>query len=456
MIMKKLLILICLLNSFLAVAQKTTFDIVTYTAPLGWTPERKEFAASYTKTNTKTKSWCRITIYKSIKSSGDPAIDYTSEWNTLMVKNNWGVATAPQPETETEDGWTSNSGVSPFTFENKDAYSLLSTISGYGVEISIVVLMNTQEFMPDVEKMLFSMDLQKPEVQSVGPVVEKVAEQPAQSTVTSAPDNQGISISTINFDDGWMAQPFADYVRVTKGAITVLLHYGIKITDELRDSNNLEGVLFDQLIQPRYTVSNIRKYDNGGPCYTCVYFYEADVVEKATGKKYHLGFRVISNNGVSRCIEIISPSVAAFQKEFSTQEKVEALTNYNKFAVTLSDIVGTWDESGGSYVNMYNSYTGAYAGMNTSSSTNSFTFNADGTYNSQHSGAFGMVGDLKFYTQKFDGNCTVTNWDITLTKQFDGKTKVFWAQFEAVKGGRVLHITDKQYSGSAYHLAKVE
>ncbi|MDZ7650937.1 MAG: hypothetical protein U5K54_29495 [Cytophagales bacterium] len=112
--------------------------------------------------------------------------------------------------------------------------------------------------------------------------------------------------------------------------------------------------------------------------------------------------------------------------------------------------------SGGSYVNMYNTNTGAYAGMNTSSSTNSFTFNADGTYNSQHSGAFGMVGDLKFYTQKFDGNCTVTNWDITLTKQFDGKTKVFWAQFEAVKGGRVLHITDKQYSGSAYHLAKVK
>jgi hypothetical protein len=121
----------------------------------------------------KRKSWCRITIYKSIKSSGDPANDYTSEWNTLMVKNNWGMTTAPQPETETEDGWTSNSGVSPFTFENKDAYSLLSTISGYGVEISIVVLMNTQEFMPDVEKMLFSMDLQKPEVQSVAPVVEK-------------------------------------------------------------------------------------------------------------------------------------------------------------------------------------------------------------------------------------------------------------------------------------------
>jgi hypothetical protein len=67
-----------------------------------------------------------------------------------------------------------------------------------------------------------------------------------------------------------------------------------------------------------------------------------------------------------------------------------------------------------------------------------------------------MVGNLKFYTQKYDGICTVTNWDITLTKQFDGKTKVFWAQFEAVKGGRVLHITDKAYSSSAYHLVKVK
>lgn len=447
---------ILLIVAFNSLAQVQTFDIVTFTPPLGWGKEEKDYAVSYVTTNNKTKGWCRITIYKSIQSSGDAMADYTSEWNALIVKNNYGPATPTKPEIETADGWTSNSGVANFKFENKDAYSLLSTISGYGVEVSIMVLMNSQEYMKEVEKMLGSLDLKKPE--QANPVARQ-PEQPTLATqpvISHAPGNSGISLSTTNFDDGWVAQPFADYVRVTKGVITVLLHYGIKITDEMRDSNNLEGVLFDQLIQPRYTVSNIRKYDNGGPCYFCVYFYEADVVEKTTGKKYHLGLRVISNNGVSQCIEIISPSSSAFLQEFPDQKKVEALLNYNKFAVTLADIVGTWDESGGTYVNMYNTYTGAYAGMNTSSSSNSFTFNADGTYNSQHSGAFGMVGNLKFYTQKYEGNCTVTNWDITLTKQFDGKTKVFWAQFEAVRGGRVLHIADKQYSGSAYHLVKTK
>ncbi|MBP9924660.1 MAG: hypothetical protein KBF45_01630 [Cyclobacteriaceae bacterium] len=454
--MKKLLFLICVLNSFLALAQKNTFDIVTYTAPVGWTPEIKDFAASYTKTNNKAKSWCRITIYKSIKSSGDPTVDYTSEWNTLMVKNNWGQSTPPTPEIETEDGWTSNSGVSPFTFENKEAYSLLSTISGYGVEVSIVVLMNTKEFMKDVEKMLFSMDLQKPEVQSVAPVVEKVAEQPAQSTVTSAPGNQGISMSTTNFDDGWVAQPFADYVRVAKGSTVVLLHYGIGITDEMRASGNIEGVLFDRVIQPRYVVSNLKKYDNGGPCYFCIDFFEADVIEKATGKKYYLGFRTITNSGVSKCIEIISPSAGAFQQEFSDQKKIEAMLNYNKFAVASSDLVGNWDESTGSYLDMYNTVTGSYAGMNTTSASNSFMFNSDGTYNSRYVGAFGMIGDMKVYDQKYKGDYAVTPWEITLTKQFEGKPKIYMAQFEAVRGGRVLHLTDKQSSGMQYHLVKTK
>ncbi|MBL7872951.1 MAG: hypothetical protein JNM78_15145 [Cyclobacteriaceae bacterium] len=454
--MKKLFSLyVIFLIAIQSFGQIQTFDIVTYTPPVGWNKEIKDFGASYFVTNNKTGSWCRITLYKSIKSSGDPAIDFTNEWNELIVKNNYGVSNPPKPEIEVEDGWTSNSGVSVFKYENKDAYSLLSTISGYGVEVSIVVLMNSQEFMKSVEKMLGSIDLKKPEVKTI----EVKTEQPAQATksaVTHVLANSGITMATTNFDDGWVAQPFAEYVRVTKGLITVLLHYPIKVTDEMRDSNNLEGVLFDQLVQPRYAVSNIRKFDNEGPCYFCIYFYEADVAEKATGNRYHLGLRIITNNGISRCIEIISPTREVFQREFPDQKNVEAMLNYNKFAVTVADLVGTWDESSGSYVDMYNTVTGTYAGMNSSSSFNSFTFNADGTYNSNHKGAFGMVGSMKFYDQKYNGTYKVMNWDITATKRFEGKTDVYWAQFEAVRGGRVLHLTDKTAAGIQYHLVKTK
>ena len=454
--MKKFLALIPLLIYNTAFGQLQSFDIATFIPPTGWKKESVDFAASYVTTNNKTGGWCRVAIYKSIGSSGDPLVDFKSEWDNLAAKDREGVIT-PTPETTIEDGWTANSGVSKFIWQQKDAFILLNTISGYGRVLSITVTMNSEEFMKDVETFLNSLELIKPEGQVVNNEVPTGKLQTEQSIlITGAPGNQGISMSTTNFDDGWVAQPFADYVRVTKGNITVLLHYAIEITDELRNTGDVEGNLFDRLMQPRYTVSNITKYDNNGPCYFCVYFYEADVVEKSSGRKYHAGFRVLTESGVSRCVEILAPSAQDFQKEFPTQEKVEALRGYNKFAVSQKDLLGTWEESGGSYVNMYSTVTGAYAGMNSASSAHKFIFKSDGSYFSNHKGAFGMVGSMTFFDQKYNGSYTVTNWDITATKRFEGKTDVFWAEFEAVRGGRVLHLTDKTASGIRYHLVKTE
>ncbi|MEQ1586040.1 MAG: hypothetical protein ABL895_09195 [Cyclobacteriaceae bacterium] len=453
---KTMLVIFLLFPTLLFAQQSETFDIATFSPPAGWKRESVDFAASYVITNNKTGGWCRVAIYKSIGSSGDPQVDFKSEWNNLVAKDHEGIIT-PTPETTIEDGWTANSGVGKFTWQQKDVFILLNTISGYGRVLSITVTMNSEEFMKDVEKFLNSLELIKPEGQVVSNNVPTGKLQPEQSIViTGTPGNQGISTSTTNFEDGWVAQPFADYVRITKGNITVLLHYAIEITDELRNTGDVEGNLFDRLMQPRYVVSNIRKYDNGGPCYFCVYFYEADVVEKSSGKKYYAGLRVLTESGVSRCIEILSPSKQEFEKEFPTQEKIAALTGYNKFAVRQADLIGTWEESGGSYVNMYSTVTGAYAGMNSASSADKFIFKNDGTYFSNHKGAFGMVGSMTFFDQKYNGSYTVTNWDITATKRFEGKTDVYWAEFEAVRGGRVLHLTDKKAVGTKYHLVKTE
>ena len=444
---------------------KVTFDIATFIAPAGWQREAVDFAASYIITNNKTGSWCRVSIYKSIGSSGDARNDFNSEWTTLAEKDREGISSA-KPESITEDGWTATSSPATYKWQGKDAYFLLTTISGYGKVISITANMNSDEYLKEVRAFMESVDLTKPD----GYVAQNTTLAENQKT-TSIQNNQGMSVpsvemgkagvhgitlSTTNFDDGWVAQPFADYVKVTKGNITVLLHYAIQITEELRNTGDVEGNLFDRLMQPRYTISNIRKYDNDGPCYFCIYFYEADVIEKSTNKKYHAGFRVLVESGIARCIEILSPSMQDFQKEFTTQEKIAAMTGYNKFAVCQADLIGEWDESSGAYVNMYSTVTGAYAGMNTSSSANKFIFKPDGTYFSNHKGAFGMVGSMQFYDQKYNGSYTVTNWDLTATKRFEGKTDVWWAQFEAVRGGRVLHLQDKSASGIQYHLVKAK
>lgn len=459
--MKSFFTLIALLFCVCAIGfgQTETFDLATYTPPKGWKKEQKDFAVSYSTVNQQKGIWCQVAVYQSINGSGHAVNDFNSEWKSIVVKN-YQPSTTPVPESVNEDGWTACSGASTFQWQGKETIVLLTTIEGYGKLMSITVLMNSQDYMNDIEAFLNSVNLKKPDVQQpVNTEVvnnnTKVNQTAGTVVVTGSPGKHGISISTTNFDDGWVAQPFADYCRVTKGGITVLLHYGFTITDELRNSNNMEGVIFDQYILPRYTISNLKQFQNEPYTYNKVYFYEADAVEKSTGKRCHIGFRMIPVSGVEHCIEIISPSADDFYKTFPKQENVEAMQNYNKFAVTAADLIGKWEESTFAGVDMYNVSTGAYAGMNTSSSANSFVFNADNTYSSNHKGAFGMVGSMQFYDQKYKGKMTVTNWDLTLTNRWEGKTDVFWAQFEAVRGGKILHLRDKSASGITYHLVKV-
>jgi hypothetical protein len=429
-----------------------SYDILTYTPLSGWQKEEKDFARSYSTVDQAKGTWCQVALYKSVNSSGDARMDFDGEWKAIVVKS-YNPEAPPDPKQETVEGWTVTYGVSTFQWQGKESYILLYTISGHGRLMSITMTMNNQDYMKDLEKFVASIGFVVPET----PAVPQAAQVPAAAIqVSDAPHTFGISVSTTNFDDGWVAQPFADYVRVTKGKITVLLHYGIQVDDEMRYANDMQRLLFDRLILPRYTVSNVTKFDNGGPCYFCIDFFEADAVEKSTGSRVHLGFRVLTESGVSRCIEIISPSAADFKSTFPDHEKVAAMWGYNKFAIAASDLTGTWEESSGSYVNMYNSVTGAYAGMNTASSAATFVFNADGTYNSHHSGAMGMVGSMQFFDQKYKGKATVTHWEITMTNRWEGKTDIFWASFEAVRGGVVLHLTDSQAVGMKYHLLKAK
>ena len=84
--------------------------------------------------------------------------------------------------------------------------------------------------------------------------------------------------------------------------------------------------------------------------------------------------------------------------------------------------MGTWDEGRSSYVQMYSSATGAYAGASSTAT----------------------------------GNYTVAPWEIAVTNRFEGKTEQFWCQYQAVREGRILHLTNKAASGIQYHLVRTK
>lgn len=102
----------------------------------------------------------------------------------------------------------------------------------------------------------------------------------------------------------------------------------------------------------------------------------------------------------------------------------------------------------------YSTATGEYAGATGAASSTVFSFNANGTYNSEHKGGYGVVGAMNTYQQKYKGAYTVTDWTITATNRFNGRNAIFYVRFEPVKGGRILHLLDQKYPADQETLGK--
>jgi hypothetical protein len=159
---------------------------------------------------------------------------------------------------------------------------------------------------------------------------------------------------------------------------------------------------------------------------------------------------------------VFAPDKATFNRRVTAVQQLDGtnwtplvnLGGLNKFAVAAGDLVGNWESASGAAVQYYEVYTGNNAGMAYASSTTSFAFRPDGTYTSVYKGAQNLQNGrgTQFHGETFTGRFSVTNWEMTLTNRFKGATHNFTVQFEAVKGGRILHV----YRGNIedFHLFK--
>ncbi|POY37337.1 hypothetical protein C3K47_06110 [Solitalea longa] len=168
-----------------AFAQKETFDLITYTAPQNWTKDTRETVVSYVNINTKKKSWCRISIYKSTTSKGNIESDFESEWNTLVAKE-YKVTEAPQTSEAVEaEGRKVKSGAGKFIFDNANATALITTISGFERCVSVVAVTNDQEYLSFVQSFMETLEMKAPAIK-VQPVTTQ------QSTINDPSSVIGI------------------------------------------------------------------------------------------------------------------------------------------------------------------------------------------------------------------------------------------------------------------------
>jgi len=430
-------------------AQKQTYDLISYNPPAGWKKEVKTNLTVYTMTDNKKNSWCQIFIVKSTTSKGSIEADFESEWQEFAVTNYKPAESPNISEVQEVDGWKLRAGSAKFVFNGHDGMVVVNTFSGFNRCLSIVAATNNTDYMQQFYDLLETIDLANPTTNTTH----------TQTPIVSAGDNN-FAFNTTNFDDGWTSTVREDWVEVTKESMSVLLHYPKEGTIFPADPEPLINAAWNILVAPRY--GNLKNYKTAYiTTYDRPYLGMGYATENVTGKNV---FIVFFRQGNSGWLEFVAPDKNSFIQQFKFDPETIQwdsnsdlmiplinMTGYNKFAVAASDLKSKWTSDFTGIQQMYNVYTGQYAGMNINQSNEEFIFSAGNSYNWKLLVVNGMVGNAKYTEVKSAGQFTVpNNWQIYFSRIETGP-RTFHAFWSCIKGARVLNLLDANASGSGIY-----
>ena len=468
--MKKLLLLLLTFYAVTGISQTATFDIVTYSLPVGWKSESKVNTIVYSKI--EGDKWAQIIIYKNTTSKGNIQADFDSEWKTL-VADAYNITETPEKTSpESAEGWEVMSGSGLWQFNGSNVATILTTFSGHGACVSVACNATAERFLREYKSLVGSITLYDGKSD---PAVN--TEQNNQTQNTTAPDGS-FKFNTTNFDDGWTSKIENDWVEVKKGNIKVLLHYPREGTILPAEPDALTKTAWNILVAPRY--SNLSNFKTSYvEDFNRPYFASGYATENRSGKPV---FIVLFRRS-GGWIEFVSTNITAFTSEFGFNpesvrwgslseymggwvvdlsngstvkaesvvfDKLEKMTAYNKFAVAATDLenTGKWSDHYSSNTYYTNIYTGVSAGISTYSSSQSFNFGKAQTYSWQLAAVNSYGGNANVAQAKGDGTFSVpNNWQIAFS-DIEGKPKTYDAYFTAVKNGRVLWLNDAKNPGS--------
>jgi hypothetical protein len=152
-----ILALICI-HIFLtaAISQTAKFDIVTYTPPAGWSAEKDENSVRF---STETDAgYCTISLVRSIDATGDAGKDFDLLWE-LMAKDGLNATALQGRRSGERDGWLVEAGGGAFEKEGLTGAVILTTFSGNGKAVAVLVITNTDAFESNIAAFIDSIKL---------------------------------------------------------------------------------------------------------------------------------------------------------------------------------------------------------------------------------------------------------------------------------------------------------
>lgn len=442
--MKSIVIIILLFCCVNLIAQQQKFDLVTYTPPQGWKKQATEQTVQWQHEDATKGAFCIIMLFKSIPSTAGSKENFDAAWETV-VKEAVTIKTAPEMQpTATEDGWEVQSGYAPFESEGQNGIAILATSTGYSKMVNVLMLTNSDVYEKPIADFMESVSIAKPageDIKAPAAVEKKPALPP--------PVADGFSFNSTNFDDGWVSSIKEDWVEVAKGNIKVLLFYALPYNASDFSGTGLvaRDYYWDNHVS-KYFIVQTKQYQDDGEYIGSLKpdYVEGWTKNKQTGEKVFIAMRLSIAPNAAYITVAAAPDEATIRNQFPKandkySSDLAAMSGYNKFAIGKNDLTGTWVTGGnGAMLTWYSTTTGNNVGSTAVAKSDVFRFSTGTSYSSTHNGATGWVGSMNTYQQEYKGTYTVTDWTVTATKRWDGKTEKFDAWFEVVRGGRVLHL----------------
>ncbi len=140
-------------------AQKQSFDVVTYSAPANWQKQQTEAGVQLSVTDKKTGGYAIAFITKTIASDAEANENFKTDW-TRLVKGSVQVNGEPvMQQPFSENGWSVVSGTADYTDGSVKGMATLLTATGGGQMVSVLLMTNTQQYQNDLLSFINSLEL---------------------------------------------------------------------------------------------------------------------------------------------------------------------------------------------------------------------------------------------------------------------------------------------------------
>ena len=434
--------------SLTAFGQKSeTFDIITFTAPKGWQKVADQNTVRFGAED-QSGNICLITMFKPLPGGPDPKANFDAAWESI-AQEVVTVKSKPQMQpSSTENGWVVESGLAQYESDGKKGVALLVTITGDKKMVNILLLMNSDAYQAEVSAFLDSVSL---------PRVEPAA----QAKSSMAARNDGYRSSTVTFDDGWTSTAQDDWVLVSKGQMKVHLLYALPYNASQFSGTGVRARDFywDNYVSKYFGIQSKQYREESSIGSFNAEYVEGTATDRQTGERRFIAMYLSIAPNTAWLKVASAPNEGALRQQFpkshlQLDSDLSAMSRFNQFPVSASDVIGRWQDGNTSTAHWYYvSPTGyeSYAGMTIASTAAEFNFAPSGSYTSQHTGATGSVGNLSGFRQTYRGTYKVTDWSVSATNRWQGKTDIFKAYFQVMRGGRVLVL---ESAGQTYNLVR--